>query len=233
MSRKKWLLFLTAVLCLAGCVAFFPCLQKVRDGEGWQYSAANLKQIGMALHSYHEVYGRLPPAMKLGKDGEPLYSWRVLLLPFLEHQSLFHQFNLDEPWDGPHNKPLLEKIPKYYMLPMGRKDIPGMTYYQAFVGPGTAFEQNDPSDMFLVVEAATPVPWTKPADLVYVPSKPLPALGGLFQQPIHLWCYEIGGRDGFNACFVDGSVRFIRSDTDERTLRHHISCNDGERGKPE
>jgi prepilin-type processing-associated H-X9-DG protein len=233
MFRKKWLLFLAAVLCLAGCVAFFPCLQTVRDGEGWQYSAANLKQIGMALHSYHEVYGRLPPAVKLSKDGEPLYSWRVLVLPFLEHQNLFHQFNLDEPWDGSHNKALLKKIPRFYMLPRGRNDVPGMTHYQVLVGPGTASEQDDSSDMFLVVEAATPVPWTKPEDLVYVPGKSLPALGGLFQKPIHLWCYVIGRKDGCNACFADGNVRFIPNDTDEQTLRSHIARNDDEPGKPE
>ena len=98
-----------------------------------------------------------------------------------------------------------------------------MTYYQVFVGPGTAFEQDDPSDIFLVVEAANPVPWTKPADLVYAPDQPLPALGGLFQKPIHLWCYEIGRSDGFNACFADGTVRFMRSDIDERALRGFIT----------
>jgi hypothetical protein len=177
------------------------------------------------------MYGRLPPAVKHGNDGQPLYSWRVLLLPFLEQQNLFSQFNLDEPWDSSHNKPLLEKIPKCYMLWRGRKDVAGMTHYQVFVGPGTAFERDDFPDTLLVVEAAKPVPWTKPVDLVYVPDEPLPALGGLFQKPIHLWCYEIGRREGFNACFVDGTVRFIPSDTDERTLRGLIARNDDKSAK--
>jgi hypothetical protein len=204
----------------------------VRDGEGWQWSASRLKQIGLAVHNYHDVYGRLPPTVKRGNDGQPLYSWRVLLLPFLEQVSLFNQFNLDEPWDSPHNKPLLESIPKCYTLEMGRNDIAGLTHYQAVVGPGTAFEQKDlAGSLLLVVEAAAPVPWSKPVDLVYAPDKPLPELGGLFQQPIHLWCYEIGRREGFNACFGDGTVRFIRSDTDERTLRGLITGNGGEKSK--
>ena len=224
MSRKRWFIFAMAILCLAGCLVFAPCLVTVRDGEGWQWSASNLKQIGLALHHYHDVYGRLPPIVKRGNESQPLYSWRVLLLPFLEQVSLFNQFNLDEPWDSPHNKPLLEKIPKCYMLGMGRTDIAGLTHYQCFVGPGTAFERNDLSNsLFLVVEAAHPVPWTEPADLIYAPEEPLAELGGLFQQPIHLWCYEIGRRDGFNACLADGNVRFIPSDTDERTLRGFIS----------
>lgn len=114
---------------------------------------------------------------------------------------------------------------------MSHNDIAGMTHYQAIVGPGTAFERNDLSDsLLLVVEATQPVPWTEPADLVYAPGKPLPELGGLFQKPIHLWCYEIGRRNGFNACFGDGNVHFIRSDTDERTLRGFIAGNDSENG---
>lgn len=78
------------------------------------------------------------------------------------------------------------------------------------------------------MEAANPVPWTKPADLAYAPDEPLPALGGLFQKPSHLWCYTISKKDGFNACFADGKVRFIGRDTDERTLRGLITGNGGE-----
>jgi uncharacterized protein DUF1559 len=231
MSRKRWFIIMVAILCLAGCVVFAPCLVIVRDGEGWQESAHRLKQIGLALHLYHDIYGRLPPAVKRGNEGQPLYSWRVHLLPFLEQDHLYKQFNLDETWDSPHNKPLVEKIPKCYMLGIGRSDLAGLTHYQAVVGPGTAFERNDLADsLLLVVEAAHPVPWTEPADVVYSPKKPMPELGGLFQQPIHLWCYEIGRREGFNTCFTDGNVRFISSDTAEHTLHGLIARRDGEKG---
>jgi hypothetical protein len=229
MSRNRWLFFVAAFLLLTSCIVFFPCLLTVRDGYGWEWSAHSLEQIAHALRGYHNVYGRLPPAAKRGKDGQPLYSWRVLLLPFLEHDYLFRQFNLDEPWDSPHNKSLLEKIPRCYTPGTWRGDPVGITHYQALVGTDTAFERDDLSNTILVVESTNAVPWTKPEDLVYAPDKPLPALGGLFQQPIHLWCYEIGRRDGFNACFGDGNVRFIRSNLDERTLRGLITGNGGEK----
>src|SRR5215469_7479799 len=116
MSRKRWFIIMVAILCLAGCFVFAPCLVMVRDGEGWQESAYRLKQIGLALHLYHDIYGRLPPTVKCDNEGQPLYSWRVLLLPFLEQDHLYKQFNLDETWDSPHNKPLVEKIPKCYMV---------------------------------------------------------------------------------------------------------------------
>src|SRR5262249_17941562 len=64
---------------------------------------------------------------------------------------------------------------------------------------------------FLVVGAAQPVPWSKPADLAYAPDRPLPSLGGLFTRPVHVLCYEVRRRPGFNARFADGSARFLRS----------------------
>jgi hypothetical protein len=42
-------------------------------------------------------------------------------------------------------------------------------------------------------------------------------------KPHHFWCYEVWRTPGFNVYLGDGSVRFIRSDTDEQTLRRLIS----------
>jgi hypothetical protein len=237
--RRRWLLVGAAVLCF-GCLLLVPCSQQIRDGEAWVYSANNLKQIGLALHYYVETYGRLPPAVVRGQDGQPLYSWRVSLLPFLEHDSLYRQFKLEEPWDGPHNKQFLAKMPKVYALPWGESaaSAEGQTRYQVFVGPGTAFERDgltwddfpdSLADTLLAVEGGEAVPWTKPADLPYEPGKPLPPLGGAVTKPVHFLCYPIWRRPGFTACFADSSVRFIRGDTDEEVLRALITRNGGEK----
>src|SRR5438034_4458712 len=52
-------------------------------------SRNNLRQLGIAMHEYHDVHGRFPPAAVYSKDGRPLYSWRVLLLPYLDQSKLF------------------------------------------------------------------------------------------------------------------------------------------------
>src|SRR6185437_7251534 len=74
----------------------------------------------------------------------PLLSWRVAILPYLGEDVLFKRFRLDEPWDSPHNKALLPLMPRVYGLPSAKPGDPslaaGMTHYQVFVGPGTAFE---------------------------------------------------------------------------------------------
>ena len=140
--RRKLLVIGVAVLCFGGCL-LLPCTQKIRDGEAWVYSANNLHQIGLALHNYVETYGRLPHAVVRGKDGQPLYSWRVPLLPFLEHDGLYRQFRLDEPWDGPHNRQFLAKMPKVYALPWG--EIPasaeGRTRYHCLLYTSDAADE--------------------------------------------------------------------------------------------
>jgi hypothetical protein len=117
-------------------------------------------------------------------------------------------------------------------------DRAGRTRYQVLVGPGTAFERDGLTwddlpdglaNTLVVVEAGEPVPWSKPADLAYDPNGPLPPLGGPFSKPVHALCYEVGRSRGFNACFADGSTRFLRSTTAEQTLRALITRNGGER----
>ncbi len=189
----------------------------------------NLKQIGLAMHAYHDTYNHLPMPAIYSKDGKPLLSWRVAILPFIEQNNLFMQFKQDEPWDGPNNKKLLSVIPKVYMPVRGKTKQPYYTYYQLFTGPGTPFEGNKKlglkdildgtSNTIMVVEAGAAVPWTKPEDLPYNPKKDLPKLGGLFSE-------------GFNMGMCDGSVRWVSGRPNPRILRAMITRAGGEAVDP-
>jgi hypothetical protein len=180
------------------------------------------------MHNYNQEHGHLPPAVVYGKDGKPLHSWRVLLLPYVDQENLYKQFKLDEPWDSPHNIKLLPQMPGVYAVPSGKASfLPAYhTVCHVFVGPGTAFQgkkglkipddfPDGTSNTFLIVEAGEPVPWTKPQDLRYAPGCPLPDLRGIF-------------RDGFRARLADASGRFIKNDMSETTLRALITRNGGE-----
>jgi hypothetical protein len=185
--------------------------------------------LACALRIYHDTKGRFPPAALHDADGKPLLSWRVLILPFIEHEKLYEQFHLDEPWDSEHNLELLSKMPTPFAAP-GRKAAkmpPYHTVCHVFVGKGAAFEgttgmhmpDDFPDDMsatILVVDAGKPVPWTKPEDLPYHPNQPLPDLQGVFH-------------DGFWACMVDGRRLWIKRETSEITLRALITRNGGDR----
>jgi RNA polymerase sigma factor (sigma-70 family) len=171
-------------------------------------SRHNLLVLALAMHNFANADGRFPPAA-IRKDGKPLLSWRVAILPYIEQQrALYEKFRLDEPWDSPHNKALLNQMPDVY-APVIRTDEPrGATYYQVFTGPGALFEdplgpkleriKDGAANTILIVEAGSPVPWTKPEDVDIAKDKPLPPLGRLFG-------------DGFNAAFADGSVRYLSS----------------------
>jgi hypothetical protein len=199
-------------------------LQKTREAAARAQCANNLKQIGIAMHNYLDNTKTFPAQAVFSKDGKPLLSWRVLLLPYIEQDALYKEFKLNEPWDSPHNKKLLEKMPKVYADPLMKADKPYTTFYQGFVGPGAFFEGKNgiriaditdgTSNTVMVVEAATAVPWTKPDDLPFRPGAAVPKLGGTASV--------------FMALFADGSVRTMSKSTSDKTLQAIITRNGGE-----
>jgi Protein of unknown function (DUF1559) len=187
-------------------------------------SRNNLKQIALTMHSYFDANGSLPPAAIWDKQGRPLLSWRVLLLPYLEADNVYKKFHLDEPWDSPWNIRLLAEIPAIY-IPLGENDDANgfRTRWLVFTGRGTAFEgksglnlktdfPNGRANTFLIVESARAVPWTKPEDLPYSPDMPLPPLGNLIP-------------DYFLSALADGSVLNVERTTSEATIRARITRN--------
>jgi hypothetical protein len=137
------------------------------------------KELTIAMNNYYDVNRHLPPAAICDKDGNPLLSWRVAVLPYLEQNELYKQFHLDEPWDSPHNRALIEKMPTSYVDPdpkINQLTIAGKTTYQVPIGKETAFPNNEgisfreikdgTSNTVLIVEVepAKAVEWTKPAD---------------------------------------------------------------------
>src|SRR5262249_24965534 len=114
-------------------------VQKVREAAARTASANNLRQIGLAPIDYADSHQRiLPPAAVYDKNGKALYSWRVLILPFIEQGPVYKQFHLDEPWDSPHNSSLLSQMPKVYASPTDPSQA--NTHYLVFDSPGCAFD---------------------------------------------------------------------------------------------
>jgi hypothetical protein len=175
----------------------------------------NLMFMGVAMYNFAAANGSRFPAAAIRKADKAILSWRVAILPFLEQFALYEKFHLDEAWDSPHNASLLKEMPRVY-APVTPGETPAYaTYYQLVVGPRSLFGGDEGARMALnlgvrpalmIVEAAEPVPWTKPEDLSYDDEKPSLKLGGPFE-------------DGSYATFADGSVRFLSRKHSPETLR--------------
>src|SRR5262249_24941809 len=126
--------------------AVTDAIEKFKHAAARMTSQNNLKQMGLAVHNYHDAMGRFPfPGISSPKGqpfcglpaAHPNLSWRVAILPYIEQQNLYQQFHIDEPWDSEHNKKLIPLMPKIY-APLGGADAPkGNTFYRMFTGLGT------------------------------------------------------------------------------------------------
>jgi WD40 repeat protein len=184
----------------------------------------NLSDITLALINAADARDSVLPANLTDKERKPLLSWRVVLLPYLGHEDLYREFKLDEAWDGPHNRKLLDRMPDVYARDPGGGE--SSTAFAVFTGPDALFHDgrlprwpaaitDGTSFTILVAPAATPVPWTKPEDLPYDASRPLPSLA---------WLAPGGTYVGL----ADGSVHFLRKGTKEKTIRAAITPAGGE-----
>jgi hypothetical protein len=104
----------------------------------------NLRQIALGLLNFDTQYKSYPPGALLGPDGRPWHSWRVMILPMLDGQETFNAYRWDEPWDGPNNSKLLDRMPAVYADPAyfaltGKRDENYYTNYVAIRGEGMAF----------------------------------------------------------------------------------------------
>jgi hypothetical protein len=226
----------SAVLLFLGIRSLMnQAVGKVQEaGEALQVSN-NMKQmaLGMINAADGDKQRRMLAPAICDKNGKPLLSWRVALLPHLGEDNLYQQFKLDEPWDGPNNTRLLSRMPRIYAHPADPDgSARGMTCYRVFTGPHTPFPDAVPpetlhspcrfptaftdgtSNTILIIEAADAVPWTKPDELTYDPKKPLPKLGSRISR-------------GACVAMADGSVFFIQPTVSEPTLRAAITLDDG------
>ena len=203
-----------------------PRVQGAREASRRTQCQNNLKQIGLALHQYHDMFGGFPPPATYDADGRPLLSWRVLILPCLDQQRLFDQFHLNEPWDSAHNLPLADEIPKVYRCPSD--ELPRTaTGYVAAVGEGTYFpphakvsyaDVTDGADLTGMVGEllSSKIVWTKPDDLVF--DDRFTQGGGFSSAHVGGWQMLMG----------DGTVRFVSENIDRKIYHAIMTVAGGE-----
>ena len=211
-----------------------PAVQKVREAAARMQCQNNMKQLVVACHSYHDANNTMVPAT--GGWGCCWGTWVVPLMPYMEQDNLYKQFNMKEAWDGPTNKKLIEQMPKVFEVG-GREAPKGQTYYQAFLTPDprkapgkrmiagrswlvegdtqgqSLLVPDGTSNTIAVVEARTSVIWSKPDDLPF--GGAVPALGGK-------------GADRAPALRFDGSALLFPNGLTPEQFWPYVTTNGGE-----
>ncbi|MGI8982896.1 MAG: DUF1559 domain-containing protein [Pirellulaceae bacterium] len=227
---RAWQLGPTLFGCLAVIgililltLLFLPATRS-REAARRMHCANNLKQIAIALRSYADQYGDLPPAHTVDADGKPLHSWRTLILPFMEQQPLYQKIDLAKPWDDPANQVAFDAGVPAYACPSTSGPMT-QTVYMAVAVPGGCFKPTesrklseitdgqDSTVMVMEVDITQAVHWMAPTDSIDF-GLLKPKSGARLQHP-----------HGYQVAFVDGSVHFLSADLQPETLRALITID--------
>ncbi len=183
-----------------------------------------LKQVGLAMHNIHDVYNHFPDHDGVDTPDKGNLSWRVHLLPFLDHARLYNKFHKDEPWDSEHNKTLIDQMPEIFQTP-GVKDKT-KTSLHGIVGDNTIMtgkgatglrdilDGSSNTIMFAVAGPDKAEIWTKPGGVELKDGGPPATLGKI-------------GKEFFMAR-CDGSVTALSSDMKADIFQALVTRNGGE-----
>jgi len=238
-SKSRFGCWSAALLCLVVIVLLGTFLwhgiRGAREAGRWAWCNNYFKQLGLAMHNYHDQYGSFPPAYFADRQGRPTHSWRVLLLPFMAQEERYGHYRFDEPWNSPQNLALADRQPidesgdKMYLCPSDWDAGKDDTSQVLFVGPGTAFDGPRTTRIQDITDGSSHtaiggevsesgIHWMEPRDLnVEEMSFKINDKNRIGLRSNHPHCV--------NVPFADGSVRTIRDDIDPKLLKSLITIN--------
>lgn len=105
-KRKKsnfWLWFFVLLIPVVLVLLLLPAVEQAREAARRSSSKNNLKQIGLALHNYHDTFQTLPPGWISGEDGTPYHSWTYSITPYLDCSPFYNEVDSHVPWNHERN----------------------------------------------------------------------------------------------------------------------------------
>lgn len=246
--RRLLTLFLVAFTLFTGLQCTHESLRIARASAQCSSCKNNLKQMGLALHNYHDTHGCFPPVAWSDDDGRPIHSWRLLIFPFLEASPLYSEYNFSVPWDDEANLALMK--PGYsfhtFQCPAYRDDSrPTSTSYVAVAGSGTAWQadrcaklddfKDGLSQTILLVEVSgAEIDWMEPRDLtlddaaLLINNPNAPSVGSRHSSRPTWFFQKPQSSDGVNVLMADGSVRWLPATLPPEKLRALLTIDGGE-----
>ena len=186
-----------------------PAIERAREVARLSQSKNNLKQLGLALHNYHDTFLCLPPGGTFHSDGRGHHGWMSSTLPYMDSSPVYSWIDFNEPWDSPRNAGIFTQSKTVYEspstdTPVGKWDF-CLAHYSAnanLLAANSSVQLKDvPSleNIFLAGELAGDfVPWGCPYNW-----RPLVSVNGT--PPT----YGRSRKDGCLFLLADGHVEFI------------------------
>lgn len=224
-----------------------PAVQSAREAARRTQSRNNLKQLGLALHNYHDVYRSLPAGTieESAEEPDDRLSWLVSVLPFIEQSALFDVIDHKAAWNSQQNqRPANVVIPNlinpqdvdqgtphtHYIgmagLGKGAEDLPVTSPRAGVFGTNRKTRFRDIRDGLSNTIAVTEGsgehgPWAQGGRSTIRP---------LTQKPYINGPDGIGGpfRGGVQVLMMDGSVRFVSENIDPQVFEALMTINGGE-----
>ena len=219
------LVVVVVVVVGGGIATMLPAVQQARTAARTTQSKNNLKQIGLAMHNYYDVYSMFPPGGIYTKNDEPYNAWMTSILPFVEQANLYSQIDFNQPWTAPKNQPIFQSVITAYLNPNIGPEVStvvggfGASHYagnsQILKNNGSVkFDKmtDGTSNTILAGEVSGGfMAWGDPEN------RRDPANG--FGTAPNQFGGPATGRGGVNMLLADGSVRFISENIDLQTLK--------------
>src|SRR4051812_15826242 len=121
------LIEILVVIAIIGVLValLLPAVQAAREAARRMQCSANLRQVGIALHGYHDTHDTFPPGAwewrPLNQPWKRQLAWSALILPYLEQKPLYDSLNLNAPFDSPQNTTAASTVLSVYLCPSARR----------------------------------------------------------------------------------------------------------------
>lgn len=184
---------LLVVIAIIGILValLLPAIQAAREASRLSSCKNNVRQMGIAVHGYGDSFKRLPP----GYQSAPKTSLHTFLLPYIEENGSFKQYNFKLDWDNPANKTAVDTQVQMYICPSVPEND---RQYVADYGVAVVLESKVMNElMFQKLLPNTTVPQTIRGALDRIPKKFSKISDGLSKT---ICIYEDAGRPlGYNS----------------------------------